>query len=191
MGFKKNLGWKDLSPLNMFSLDKRDFKNVSIENKFTFKTDLLSKTDLCQLENLCFTDQSIYLNRSTEWLKWRLIKNPINEYYSLKLYTDEVLSSVIIFKNYLKSIDIMEIFTHNDANKFEMLKLAFSYLLEQGVLQLNCWSNLNSDECEMMQKMGFKEGDFNTNFGIIPFVENEKLLDIKNWHYRFIDSDVF
>ncbi len=192
-GFKKNLGWKDLAALNMFSLVKDDFNKELLEHEvqYTLKNSILSRDDLLAIDELNFTDSSIHLSRSKGWLNWRLIENPNNDYYSLKIYGDSDLRGVVIYKKYLKSIDIMEIFYKNKINKFEMLNIAINHLLTQDTLNLNCWANLQSDEYSMMEKVGFKEGEFNTNFGIIPFIKNEKLLDVKNWHYRFIDSDVF
>jgi len=87
----------------------------------------------------------------------------------------------------------MEVFTENKKNI--NYKGIFNILVEiffaGKVNRINIWSNLYTEEHIQLEKLGFRETYFNTYFGIIPFKNYKEIFDVRNWHYRFIDSDLF
>jgi hypothetical protein len=72
-----------------------------------------------------------------------------------------------------------------------ILGSAIKYLVTKYERPLNIWSNLYDDEHLYLEKIGFQESVFNTYFGFIPFNDSKEFFDIKNWHFRLYDSDVF
>lgn len=188
---RKHAGWKDLSILNQMKLYKRKahFTLPSIQD-FTFETGQLNRETLTEIETLDYSVFKIKFSRNKEYLEWRLLTNPVNTYFYKKVFFKNTLSTVIIFKNFKQGIDILEIFYLPLSQYFLSLEAGIISLLEMSET-VNLWSNLHSDEHLYLEKMGFIEEEFNTYFGVIPFIDNNDLLYIQNWHYRFIDSDVF
>jgi len=121
------------------------------------------------------------------------LNNPSNDYYVLKVVSNNELKGLLFFKFYSGSIDVMEWFCNENysTNTSIVLVNALSYLMEKYNMQINIWTNLYSEEHLLLEKFGFKEGSFLTYFGVIPFTPNSLLTNIKDWHYRFLDSDVF
>jgi hypothetical protein len=194
-GFRKNLGWIDLAGLNSFSADKNEFrKNLLIDKEEIIYTEsAIDATHIHNAEELIFSDQKIVPDRSESFLSWRLLRNPVNQYQTLLIHVENELQGIIFFKFYNGSIDIMEYFFHkkNENNTHDNLIKGIHFLINRYNCNINIWSNLHSDEHLILEKFGFKENNFLTYFGVIPFTHKKELMEIKNWHYRFIDSDVF
>jgi len=193
-GFRKNLDWVDLSELNGFSADTLNFKgNLISENSVIDFTD--SKIDLLlirKVKELICSNQMIIPRRDESFLSWRLLKNPSNQYHALLLSVADKLIGAVLYKFYNGSIDIMEyFFAKNEVERNENLIKGISFLTKKYACSVNIWSNLFTEEHLTLEKYGFKKNNFITYFGIIPFMLKEQITDIRNWHYRFIDSDVF
>lgn len=188
---RKHAGWKDLSALNQMRLHKKNVRfSLSSFSDFNFETGQLNNEIILQLGNLVYSGSRIKFSRNNEYLSWRLLENPLNTYFYKKIFLKDILNSVIIFKKFNQSIDIMEIFYLPLSQNFKSLEAGIKSFMEMSDT-INIWSNLHSDEHLLLEKIGFIEEEFNTYFGVIPFKNNDDLLQITNWHYRFIDSDVF
>ena len=192
-GFRKYLNWQDLSSLNLFQVKASDFRNIKIkENNITFKIEKITDKILENIPNLQSTDEkTIHLKRDNFNIKWRLKNNPSNSYKVQVGKKNNKIVSLLFFKEFKDEIDVMEIFYNNDINNAVLLSNCMSNLISTTNATINLWSNLHSDEHINLEKQGFQETGFNTYFGVIPFTENKTILDYKNWHYRFIDSDIF
>jgi hypothetical protein len=194
-GFRKNLGWNDLAGLTSFAVEKNEFRrNLLNDNEeFRFTESAINKQQIQKTKELLCSDQKILPDRNENFLSWRLMRNPSNEYHTLMIETGETLIGVIFFKFYNGSIDIMEWFyaKHVSIDPQLALMKGISHLINKFNANVNIWSNLHSDEHLVLEKFGFKEGNFLTYFGVIPFVSEPVLTGLKDWHFRFIDSDVF
>jgi len=194
-GFRKYFNWKDLAILNNFCVSKENFRNFLLQKKEDLNVfiEKITTETLKKIESYSFSSSEISIKRDYNNLKWRFYDNPTNQYLSLTIKSDN-LEVIIIYKKFIKSIDIMEIFcnTENIELKSINLMFAFDMLLSQHCEKINIWSNLYSFEHLMLEKFGFTNDTFNTYFGFIPFTSQHKeLLNIENWHYRFCDSDVY
>lgn len=193
-GFRKYLNWKDLSHLNLFSLDIENFRY-----KFS-STDLqpdISETDVNEnilraTEGMIVSNALIQPDRSPELLKWRLLDIPTQQYYVLNYKLQDEIVALLFFKYYMNCIDIVEFFCKpsNINERFDILARSISQLIEKKKC-INIWSNIHNEEHLFLEKIGFNEAQFITYFGFIPFVQDERLTRYENWHYRFMDSDVF
>ncbi|MCB2219439.1 MAG: GNAT family N-acetyltransferase [Bacteroidetes bacterium] len=194
-GFRKNLGWIDLAGLNSFSVDKNDFR-LNLLKKIegaNYTEAALNLSHIQRAKELICSKQKIVPDRSENFLSWRLLKNPSNQYHTLLVEVENDLKGILFFKFYNGSIDIMECYYTNQSELDPHLTLinAISYLIAKYNMRVNMWSNLHSSEHLTLEKYGFKESNFLTYFGVIPFVSKPGLTDLRTWHYRFIDSDVF
>ena len=159
----KNYNYKEL-PLNIRQIEKTNYLNYS--------------------------RKMIVPDRSIDFLSLRLLNNPIYNYFALEVFKGEELIGIIYYKFYNNSIDILEIF-YKDINNYDALINGIRYLINKYNLKINIWSNLHSEEHLILEKIGFKQDQFLTYFGIIPFNKNIDFINMKNWHLRLIDSDLF
>jgi GNAT superfamily N-acetyltransferase len=194
-GFRKNLGWVDLAELCSFSTDKEKLKKAPSSFNDLFNI-LEEKTEIKHVQAtlaMKFSNQVVVPSRSESFLTWRLINNPINQYHTLIIRKSDKLIGILFYKFYNSSIDIMECFFDQSSGieKHDILHYGFDYLLSKYNFSLNIWSNLHTDEHLFLEKIGFKNSHFVTYFGVIPFAQPDDLKDFTNWHFRFIDSDVF
>ena len=194
-GFRKYLNWNDLAVLNNFTVKAIEFRGSLVSKDFnvTYSIEPISLETLKRVAGYSYSETGISISRDYSNLKWRFLDNPSNHYYSLSINIDTI-EVLVIFKKYLNSIDIMEVFynTQDIDLKNTYLMLGFNHFLSKNYDKINIWSNLYSKEHLTLEKHGFKKEGFSTYFGFIPFTTDHKeVLDIKNWHYRFCDSDVY
>lgn len=192
----KYLGWRDIGLLTTFSLDcKNIMKHCSLKPGQIIADVDLSEPLLRSLTSFHTNGARFHIERGYAYLKWRLLDNPINTYRAMVFNQDNTVIAAIIYKRYGSSeLDIMESF-FRDEGESEMLdcyRILLSGLAKsEGISQLNIWSQLRSSEHLFLEKLGFKERCFSTYFICHPMKLANDILDISNWHYRFIDSDVY
>lgn len=189
-GFKKYLNWRDLSSLNIFSVSKENFRPLREINSIQFYSEVLTEEILIETQDLKVSSNAFCISRGKENLLWRLVNNPSNTYHCLSGVVDSKTAIRIFYKNYGDEIDVLEVF-YSNLEDFNGLIKGFEYLFSLGNTKINLWSNLHSLEHLILEKHGLQETIFNSYFGIIPFTDDPALLDYKNWHYRFLDSDIF
>jgi hypothetical protein len=194
-GHRKYLKWKDLSILNNFIATKQTFKNIPLikYEHYRFLSGSVDEDTIRLTTQLICCDQNIQVKRETGYLEWRLLNNPIHNYYFLKVFDQEKIKGIIFYKFYDGNIDIMEFFYSPESvnERYSVLWTGIDRLLQLSKESVQIWSNLHTEEHIELEKAGFRETSFITHMGIIPFVDNKELIDFRNWHFRFIDSDVF
>jgi len=195
-GFRKNLGWTDIAYLNLFTLTNEAFRGFLLKQSLpidysihsTLKFDLSILQDLIRVEKDC-----IHSHIGASEYDWRFNKIPNNSYSYLEAKLNNRIIGHLVFKNYGNDLDLMEYwYGSNDViSKNELLPHLIHYLNQNYSGNIHFWSNLHSNEHLVLEKFGFQEKEFNSYFGFIPFEEDQDFLDIKNWHYRFTESDIF
>lgn len=192
-GFRKYLNWFDLSALNIFSIEPTDFRNIKIKDDLViFKSEQLDEEIIESIPTLEAANKlKTQILRTTENIIWRLKNNPSNNYKLQVGRRNGKIISLMFYKKFKEQIDIMEFFYVSDIDHSNLLNLNIARLIKITNATINIWSNLHSDEHINLERQGFQEKSFNTYFGIIPFTDNKELLNYNNWHYRFIDSDIF
>ena len=192
--FRKYLNFHDITILKTMHLSKDNLKQNSTAN-YTFEHDEVNEKIINIAQYLTFTDKNFLLLRDKANLKWRLIDNPINNYYYLKITRDNKVRVVIFYKGYEDSIDIMDYCYSTTDYLWES---DFSYGLAKLFSKnkftsagINIWTDIDSNEFNFLKNIGFCPTLTNTYFGIIPLSNDETLLSKENWHNRYFDSDVF
>ncbi len=191
----KYLGWKDIGLLTEFSLLSLKVKQKLVHNsKHKVIFEELSEEKITKLSKMAVTQKKFSFQRNYEFLKWRLMDNPINHYFTCNCYFCEKLLASAVLKSYQEcEIDIMELFYDNDSFQEynTILNDIISFILEKGFKKINMWANLNSEEHLMLEKIGFIECQFSAYFVYYPINQMYDISNLKDWHYRFIDSDVY
>lgn len=194
--YRRYIGWNDLSVLNIFNrsyLKLHDLKSKIPDLKIEIRSMDLKGIEIASNLSVCSEDL-IYTPRIFEFLKWRILDNPKNVYEYCKISLSGKIIALIIFKVYQNtSVDIMEFFYNREIEKDKnnILLESLNYIQNLKRNDINLWSNLFTEEHIVLEKHGFKESNFSTYFGIMNFTAESQFLDYKNWHYRFIDSDVY
>ena len=195
-GFRKYLNWHDLAAINTFQVKQDSFRYflLKMKDEFDFEVQKIADNKLDFIDNMVINKSIINLSRDKKNIRWRLSDNPDNKYFVLNIIKENQISGTLLFKYFnTEEVDIMEFFIDQNVYniKSEIIGAGINYLLKDKAKKINIWSNLHSSEHLYLEKLGFNEKDFNTYFGVIPFVSDSILLDVKNWHYRFFDSDVY
>jgi predicted N-acetyltransferase YhbS len=195
-GFRSYLNWNDLTALNNFVVTPSNFRSPrEIDaNTVVFETLAVNENTLQEMASMHSGNEAIVqTTRDYPNLKWRLLDIPSNVYFVLKVSQIDT-NIMVVYKPYEKSIDIMEVFSnalYSEVNN-KLLIAAIGKLLQQATTGVNIWANLYSKEHLLLEKHGFKNTTFSTYFGLIPFTSSHpELLQLKNWHFRFYDSDVY
>ena len=195
-GFRKNLGWKDISALNIFQLQKERFKGFLLKEGGTesnFLEKEIGKVKRETITEFVRTNNLIRLAVDYENFLWRFCDIPNQHYKAIERYVNDKLTGLLVFKEFGDEIDIMEFWSVYDDQKERALELvkSISFVIRKYQKNINIWSNIHSEEHIVLEKFGFREMCFNSYFGFIPFVDAPEYLDVRNWHYRFTDSDIF
>lgn len=189
----KHLQWSDIAVLNSFSLRLQELSSSQgpgfeekIENK---------PLDELALRRMCAVWQSkgkIHVERSLPYLKWRLLDNPRNRYRAM-MFTNSSTELNVIYKVFAATeIDIMEMISPNPEADASVLVIGcFDEFRRLGFEQVNLWSNLFSSEHLALEKIGFKESGFSTYFVYRDLSGSSNFSSYRDWHIRFLDSDVY
>lgn len=191
--FKKNYEWHDVFTLYIMSADRNSFNlsEASHEN-VQILSGKLEPQIIQEATSLKSMRQEVSPLWDYEKLCWRLIDNPINDYYYFRVVKDEVTLGLIFYKLFEQDIDIMEYFYSSEMNdaKFKPLTQTFKHLIDQD-LKVNIWANQSSENYKYLEQLGFKSNPLETKFGYIPLNDAEDIDNSDLWHISFIDSDVY
>ncbi len=191
----KYLGWKNLGLLTEFSLLSTKIKQkINYNSKYKVIFEELSEDIIKKLSNMEVSKEKFSFQRNYEFLKWRIVANPVNHYFTCNCYFADTLLASAVLKSYQEcEIDVMEIFYNNDYfQEYNIiLNAIISFILGKGFKKINIWSNLHSNEHLMLEKIGFVECQFSSYLVYYPINMYFNNIDFKDLHYRFIDSDVY
>lgn len=193
-GFRKNLGWKDLSLLTLITHTHperlKGFSVPGIESECA----PITNDDIEMMASMVSARNCVVPSRDQDILQWRFAQNPVNQYRVAWAKRGTQPLCIVVYKMFQGGADIMECFYHHDHFGSESLfHSTLSSIILDGAETLSIWSNLHSEEHLSLEKMGFLETEFITYFGMIPLSPTAppELHHYANWHYRFLDSDVF
>ncbi len=191
---RKYLDWQDMGVLTSLTLDTQSIKMQHLETAFSVSDLPLTGELTEQLSQFTVCYDKYHMKRSSRYLSWRLLQHPTRKYRSAGIYLGSSLRAVAVYKTYNNTeIDIMEIFfsEESDLASEQVYSSLVSFLLSKGPSRLNIWSNLFSDEHLCLEKLGFAEDRFSAYFGLIKLNDQSVSTQISDWHYRFLDSDVY
>lgn len=194
-GFRKNLGWTDISVLNVLSCSSDQFRShiLKVNESFDINLSTTEKSNLSAFDSFSRTKQPISTVLDSDVYHWRFNSIPNKTYKCVELSIDQTVLGHVVFKEFGDDIDIMEYWykENNWVDKNTGLIHILNFIFKNYSGSINIWSNIHSSEHLILEKFGFQETHFNSYFGFIPFTDNVDYLQLSNWHYRFTDSDIF
>lgn len=189
----KYLGWRDIGVLNQFSLNlSSDFKERADGRSHKIEHLPLSDANLQAVCDCFAASELVQVERSLPFLSWRLRDNPLHNYKLVGISSGQG-ALYVIYKEYSgNEIDIMEM-VHTDLGleAASRLRPALAYWRDLGCRKVNLWSNLFSEEHLQLEKLGFREAGFSAYFVHRNLSGDFDLSSFRDWHVRFLDSDVY
>jgi hypothetical protein len=191
---RKYLNWQDIGIITNFTLNTASATSMQSNTAFSV-TDLPLTGDLTEkLSHFIVCSDKYHVDRSSVYLNWRILQHPTKKYRAAGVWLGSELRAVVIYKSYnATEADLMEIFyaEESDLASEHILSALVAFLTRNGASKLNIWSNLFSDEHLCLEKLGFAEDRFSAYFGLIKLNNQSVSTQISDWHYRFLDSDVY
>lgn len=193
-GFIKKLAWKNIGIAHEISikpnrLDPYSPNNCKISHDFTDEHIRLLEKDLAS--------KKTYVKKNAEYLSWRYIDNPSQNYTIFDYRTSGILNGFLVAKQYkLNSteaiVNILEVGGCDNFNMFgSMLSFACNHF-ESTIKFCTMWMSLFDEKYLQLEKMGFTPSGNNTYVGYRPFSEGLDTMGyLNNWYYTFGDSDVY
>lgn len=194
--FIKKLNWKDVfliptMKLNLKSSKCSDYipKVLEYFNPASFNT---------LWENISTASTMFFPNaRTAEYIEWRYLKCPVNDYKILVWENGNELSAYAVIKKYINQgvteMDLVDIMKLDSASPFEILRDILNYGLINDYSAINAWFPLGSEWYAAAEKSGFTPGTPLTYLGFRSFEEYHPA-DFRvpaNWYITMSDSDVY
>ncbi|QEK11316.1 GNAT family N-acetyltransferase [Crassaminicella thermophila] len=192
-GFKKYLGWIHISDINMMAINLYNIQNIEPKINICYTSRFTDEYN--RLFQTISEKYDIIVNRNSEYLKWRYVDNPQNQYYIMEYRQQHKLLGYCIYKlfnNGKLSGDIVDILAI-DRYVFKELIINVLYELKnKGAISANIWMN-DIEFVEELFKIGFIQTNEVTHIGCKINSNNleENILNFSKWYLTMGDSDVF
>lgn len=192
--FIKNLRWKDIQVMPSFSLSIIDaYKPIAEKSLNSFDT--FEERHVSSL-NKQSADFFVAVVKDTNYLNWRYIDNPINDYDLFEFEDGEF----VVCKKFPSfdvkgafEVDIIECSISNDLAKIKQMigHVIGSY---GDIIKINTWMSLNDARHITFERAGFHIIGPNTYQGIRVMNDNlsvDQMSNSKEWYLSMGDSDVY
>ena len=181
--FCKKLDWKNIYEIPTMEKELDGNRKKMIErNAANRKEDW---TRLClHLPN------QIHISKKYEYLKWRYIDHPTNQYYLLKI-SDNCWS---IYHFYNKEMNLTEIHANENVNENnDMLDQLTNFALLENVKKITVWCQTNTIMHGVLERRGFVNKTPIRYFGAkaLAYKEEIVLFDWRNWSICMGDDNVY
>lgn len=195
--FISSLKWSDLGIVHTLRLKQPDFNAIG-----RFDYAFFNEFNVLHAEKIKSNNPgTIRLNKSPDYLNWRYVKNPINNYYIIKnsaAHEDDFLVMKVFdsfeFKG-KKEIDIVE---HGYANNIDAISsllgcvIKFSEDMAFDVVSINTWISLHDKRHLQLERLKFRKDCPLTYVGFRSFKQtNVAISDYSQWNLTMGDSDVY
>jgi len=193
VGFVRDLGWLDVAEVPVL---RAKVSRVSSPKGAPFANQDVSQ--LNNVENLLvdwMSDQTNAVERSPEYLKWRYLDNPAEEYRMVLVPSLKRPQGLVVYKKYMQEFQIMELIEKPGSGCAPWLVMVVvDRARQQGCESVGMWLGLYQ-RCHLpIERMGFVSDAPVTYFGVKPTlnvgVERENLAYNK-WWVSMGDSDVY
>ena len=190
--FRKHFDWVDISTQKILNTKVIKFDSQKIDHSLNWKTVMFSIQHLSIISTLRRFNNTNSFIWSLDDIKWRIIDNPVNNYFVLTKLTKGRCEAIIIYKRYESEIDIMDIYFDESIvkSKMDLLKSIFVEFRIKGFSN-NYWVAENSEEYKQIVKWNSLVSNLNTFFGYIPLSKTFCKKEMQEIKVSFIDSDIY
>lgn len=195
-GFIKNLAWKNVEQIPIFSIEPEKIKNssfssIEVTDKITEKH-ITTQTELT-------SPYLVKVNKSLNYINWRYFAHPSNKYnlFSAEKNGGAYYAITKVFPSFSEKnkfeIDILELSFPSDAELLlQLFNAVKNYYKQNNLLKFNLWLPLNDVKHIQLEKIGFTNSFPITYLGYRILDENLKTEGFsQNWFYSLGDSDIY
>lgn len=187
------LGWEDIYEIPMFSLTEfpdRKFESGAISSS----NDIGSEIELPR-----WMSDFWHIKRTTDYLRWRYVENPVNDYRFWAIENGKSIRSYCVTKEYGDQVDVVDFVPETRHVAETMLRSLIDYTVSRGLSQINAWVQPHMFFRGVFERHGFMNRAPVTYFGGRLFGEMAgqiadaglRFSDYKSWFIQMGDSDVY
>lgn len=139
-------------------------------------------------------DQLIRVNRTSNYLKWRYLQNPLNNYRNYVILEGEQVHSYIITKNYDNGVDLVDIQVATIEEAYSLISHIISENQNTEKRYIYCWAPTHHFIHGVLERLGFLNSAPITYFAGRELISNSappEWLNYRNWYLQMADSDVY
>jgi len=188
--FKRKLSWLDIHEIPTLVLNLKNLNFRSFISDSCVSTD----HDFSLTYPPAPRDGFLRVNRTKEYLIWRYLENPVNEYHNYVLAYDGKVSSYVITKQYQDGVDLVDIQCVDVNEAYILLTHIIKLSLTQKLNHLSCWASVHHNVHGVLERLGFQNSSPITYFGGLLLSQtklNFDFYDYRNWYIQMGDSDVY
>lgn len=202
-GFIKKLDWYSFGHISGWTFTGTANDRVELKK---YKIHEINNADK-RIDNLWtqIREQSkIMIPRTAEYINWRYLNKPGNEYMIYGLFeSEDSLNGIVILKIY-RDLDsesepvgnIVDLITKDNTNTHKaLLRKALEYFADNAVTTITTWAPTKQSCYSVLDNMSFCRSEWQTNFGFKLLdnvnVDETYLSDYTNWSFMMGESDVF
>ncbi len=184
----------DLNTLSAGNYVKQENRKITLERVYALD---VKDSEWRKLWNDCSKDYPFSIVREPDFVKWRFLEHPKNEYHILKFIDDT--NGYLIGYGVLSlkpgQAVLVDLLVKNSLSVFQDAMICISeYLLDNGVENLETWLPDNHFTADYARKTGFVQ--LKEPLGIIPTVALFKQSPSLDWvtsnlYYTMADADLF
>ncbi|MBO4926895.1 MAG: GNAT family N-acetyltransferase [Clostridiales bacterium] len=188
--FVNKLGWRDIlvMPTMKIDIDKARVKPSGLE-------DSVISDDSFKLSYTSEEAEYIHVNKSGEYLKWRISDNPTNQYSNFVIADDDgkKAGSYIVVKEFRNLINIVDCRFRNESEMRALMNRAIAFANEKQKESITFWLKLGCWEHLVAEGMGAVLTSPVTYFGLCPFKEDlsEDFFNAEMWYLNMCDDNVY
>ena len=191
-GFIRDLGWVDVSELPTFRRVLADGMPLpapsgAVQPLETFDVRVDDLWDRAKVTRRVLT------RRDRATLTWRYGSNPERRYAVLGYANGGRLSGYAVFKRYEADVDLVDLLALDDVVGVELVLGVAQRAARAQARAINMWLNVALPLHRELEKLGFRNGEPVTYFGVRPLREDiaTAVCDYRNWYLTMGDSDVY
>lgn len=186
--FKKII--KFISPIINFFIIK-----AKTSSKYQEFIGMITNEDLVEIENFYNKYKNKYQFsqiRNVEFLQYRILNNPYNNYYIIKLYSSSDVCGYLIYTISNNKVNIEDIFSKNSDLFHELLSRLFNYIKLNKLANTIVFTTLENSILDQ-KYIGFfrkiNDAEENNKFMLKNNIKNKDDLKINNFYFTFLMTE--
>jgi hypothetical protein len=193
-GFIKYLSWSDLIQIPSFSAEIHNLNFGTNDSSEVYHLKRFNESHEKTINNLT-SEYKIKIFRTSEYLNWRYIENPLFD-YNIFGYTSGAEHYYVVTKLFdnkgQNEIDLVEICLPPDIKLIQtFLSNIQSFYKESEVKKFNTWMPFKDKKHILFERLGFIDTSPITYFGFRKFDPGLDISDPSDWFFSMGDSDIF
>lgn len=185
--FTNKMAWVDIYELPTMRMNISNFKDIDdglvFDNIFQYQYP--ETVDSCKELN--------HVIKTTDYLKWRYLENPQNEYTNIIISRGTEVTSYCIVKKFGNSLDIVDFQAKNRDEGECLIRQAVSFAVINNLEFINCWAPRHHFMHSICERIGFKNHEpitYLTSKSLDSSL-SDNVYNYGNWFIQMGDSDVY